>query len=93
MVLLLIVHLLCVLLIDSRLRVSKFTSLLLLLVHEGLVARCVLQHALRVLVSACLHLLVIFFSAELQLLLKLVFDLILGGLELFNLAPDLQLLS
>lgn len=81
------------LLIDSRLSVAEFSSFLLLLLEQSLVARSIQQHSLRVFVSACLHLLVIVFSAKLQLLFKLVFNLILGCLELFDFAPDLQLLS
>ena len=93
MVLLLVVDLLCMLLIDSRLSVSKLTSLLLLLIHEGLVACGIQQHALRVIVSACLHLLIVLISSEFQLLFKLVLDLILGSFKLLNLTSDLQLLG
>ena len=93
MVLLLLVHLLGVFLVDCSLGISKLSSFLLLLLLEGLVASCVFQHALRVLIPSCFKLLVVFLCLELQLLLELVFNLVLACLELLNFASDHQLLT
>ena len=92
-VLLLLIHLFSVLLIDCRLSITELPCFLLLLFLQSLVASSILKHALRVLVTSSFELLVVLLLLHLQLLFKLVFNFILVGLKLFNLAADHQLLA
>ena len=92
-VLLLLVDLFSMLFIDCSLSITELPGFLLLLFLESLVARGILKHALRVLIASSLELLMILLLLNFQLLFKLVFNLILVGFELFNLAADHQLLA
>ena len=92
-VLLLLVDLFCVLFIDCSLSITELPSFLLLLLLESLVARGILKHALRILIASSLELLMILLLLNFQLLFKLVFNLILVSIKLFNLAADHQLLA
>ena len=76
MVFLLLVDLLRVILIDCSLRVAELSCLLLLLLLQGLVSRSVFKHALRVLVSSRLELLVVFIILHLLLFDELILDLV-----------------
>ena len=91
--LVLVVDLLSVVLVDGCLRVAELSGLLLLLLLEGLVARRILQHALRVLVTPGLHLLVVFLLQVLQLPLEVLHDLVLARLQVLGPAADLELLG
>ena len=93
MLFLLLVDLLSMLLHDYFLRISEVPRLLLLMLLQSLVAGCVLKHALRVLIPLCLELMVVLFRLHLELLFELVFNLVLAGLELFDLALDHELLT
>ena len=76
MVELLLVDLLRVILIDGSLRVAELSRLLLLLLLQSLVPRSVFEHALRVLVSARLELLMVFIILHLLLFDELILDLV-----------------
>ena len=78
MVELLLVDLLRVILIDGSLRVAELSRLLLLLLLQSLVPRSVFEHALRVLVSTRLELLMVFIILHLLLFDELILDLVLA---------------
>ena len=90
--LVLVVDLLCMVLVDGSLSIAELSCLLLLLLLESLVAGRVLEHALRVLVPACLDLLLVFLLQVLELLLEVLHDLVLASLQIFRPASNLQLL-
>ena len=62
MIFLLFIDLLSMLLVDGSLSVTELSTFLLLLFLQGLISSSIFEHALRVLISSCLKLLMIFFS-------------------------------
>ena len=78
--LVLVIDLFCMVLVDGCLSIAELSGLLLLLLLESLVAGRVFEHTLRVLVPACLNLLLVFLLQVLELLLKVLHDLVLAGL-------------
>ena len=73
--------------------IAELPRFLLLLLLKCLVAGCILEHALRVLVPVSLQLLVILFLLHLELLEEVFLDLILARLQIFGPASDLELLG
>ena len=72
------------LLVNGSLSITEPASLLLLLVLESLVASRILKHALRVLISASLKLLMVLFSLDFESLVKLFLDLVFASFKLLD---------
>ena len=66
---------------------------LLLLLLKCLVAGCILEHALRVLIPVSLQLLMVLLLLHLELLEEVFLDLILARLQVLSPASDLELLG
>ena len=92
-VLVLFIHLLSVFGKDGVLGIAELSCILLLLLLKGLVTCSIFKHPLRILITTSFEFMMVLFSRKPELLLELIFDLVLAGLELLNLATNHQLLA